>query len=242
VVGRGLLVALEGAIDGIDRGEPLDVGHAVPAGHDQAKRRAVLGLERAAVHLVGEEDLRANPLLDREAALVVLLQVSLDPAVRTGEDQLHRRRVEAGLLEQRRQPGAGPLRGPDGLEEPGLTQRARREPGSAIAGAFERDGQRLPGTGPQVRERELERLPHEATDAKAPRRGLDRRDVEVRQQVVQPDRRDVVSERLERHSAIAGCELELLEAQRSIGRLGAHAGRMPRPEGGISGCRCRTPP
>ena len=55
--------------------------HAVPAGDDQANGRAVLGEQRLAVHRIGEDDLVAPGLGDRERAFVGAFLAALDPAV-----------------------------------------------------------------------------------------------------------------------------------------------------------------
>ena len=65
----------------VDSLEPLDVGHAVPARDDEAQRIAVLRGERLAVDLVGEEHLRPERFVDREAPLVRVLDVALDASV-----------------------------------------------------------------------------------------------------------------------------------------------------------------
>ena len=66
-----LLVALEGLREHGDSVKPLHVGHPVPAGHDQPEREPVLGRERLAVHLVGQEHFGAQRLVERKASLVV---------------------------------------------------------------------------------------------------------------------------------------------------------------------------
>jgi hypothetical protein len=45
----------------------------------------MLRRERGAVHLVREQDLVAKGVGDRKAALVVVLDLLLDPAIGTGE-------------------------------------------------------------------------------------------------------------------------------------------------------------
>ena len=47
--------------------------HAVPVGHDEPQGRTVLRRERHPVHLVGEENLPAQGILQRQASLVVVL-------------------------------------------------------------------------------------------------------------------------------------------------------------------------
>ena len=85
----------------------------------------MLRWERGAVHLVREQDLVAQGIGDREAALVVVLDLLLDPAIGTGEHELHGLVERSGLLEQRPQWGPGPRGGADRLAEPRLRDRPR---------------------------------------------------------------------------------------------------------------------
>ena len=65
-VGPDLLLALIGLIQHLDAVEPFDARHAVPAGHDQAQRKAVLRQQRRPVHgpdqqhVVAQRQLRAR--------------------------------------------------------------------------------------------------------------------------------------------------------------------------------------
>ena len=119
-----LLVPLERPVDDGDPVKPLHARHPVPARHDEAKREAVLGEERPAVHPVGEEDVVAGRLLEREAARVVLLLAAFDAAVEPGEDDLDCAVERPGLGEQRRERRARPRGGAERLGEPGLARRA----------------------------------------------------------------------------------------------------------------------
>ena len=119
VVGDVLLPAGERLGHGGDRAQPLHVRHPVPAGDDQPERKAVLRRKRLPVDLVGEEDLVALRLGDREAPLVGVLDVALDAAVEPAEDDLLRLRGEAGLLEERRERRARPLGRADGAPSHG---------------------------------------------------------------------------------------------------------------------------
>jgi hypothetical protein len=97
-----LLVSGERLGDDRDPRQPLDLRHPVPAGDDQAEREAVLGEERAAVHPVGEEDVVAQRLPDRQAALVLLALPAFDAPVEPGEDDLDGVGGRTGLGEDRR--------------------------------------------------------------------------------------------------------------------------------------------
>src|ERR1051325_6687462 len=129
-----LLVAGERLVDHLDLGQPLDAGHPVPAGDDEAQRETVLRRERLAVHLVGEQQVVAERFPEREAALVALLDVAVDAPVEAGEEHLDGPLPNARLFEQRPQRGAGPARGADGLEQPGLAHGARIEAGAGAGG------------------------------------------------------------------------------------------------------------
>ena len=53
--------------------QPLHVGDAVPAGHDQSEREALVLGERLAVHQVSEDRFTRERLLAREAAAELLV-------------------------------------------------------------------------------------------------------------------------------------------------------------------------
>ena len=61
----------------VDLREPLDVGHAVPARHDQPQREALVLGERLAVQRVGQERLGRQRLLARQAAAELLFDLEL---------------------------------------------------------------------------------------------------------------------------------------------------------------------
>ena len=117
--------------------------------------------------------------------------------------------LDSGLLEQRRERRARPLGVADRLFEPRLAEGARREAGAAVAGALERAGDAVPPGAFELVERERQRALDLAADLEPPRGSVDERDVEVDQEVVEPDRRQVVAERLERQAVVAGREREL---------------------------------
>jgi len=70
---------------------------------------------------------------------------------------------------------------------------------------------RLRGSRLELVERQLERSLDVPADAQAPCLGVDAGDVEVDQEVVEPERRDRVAEGLERQPVVAGRQLQLLE-------------------------------
>ena len=222
-VGDGLLVALERLGDRRDPREPLDAGHAVPAGDEQAHRGAVLRLERPAVHLVGEQHLGAQRLGEREAALVVVLDAALHAVVGAGEHELGVRRPNA-------RPAASTSR--SGAPVHSAVPTASTSHGW-LMGRGESRARPLPahsmrhGDGPRGRPSRSAQLQGQAAGPRSP--PISRRQArwstsgmsKCVEQVVQAGRRDVVAERLERHAAIARRELQLLGGERTICRLRA---------------------
>src|SRR5207244_3050468 len=144
-------------------------------------------------------------------ALVALLVPALLAAVEPGEDDVDRALPRARLGEQRRERRPAPATGADRLLEPRLADDVRVDPRAPVAGALHGRDELDLLAGLQLGERERQRTLHVAADLEPPRRSVDRRDVVVDQQVVEPDRRDVVPQRLERQSVVPGGELELLE-------------------------------
>ncbi len=100
----------------------------------------MLGRERRAVQLVGQENLLAQRFLEWQAALEGLFLPALDAAVEPGEEHLDRAVGHAGLLQQRAQRRASPASGADCLEQPRLADGPRFQTGAAVAGALHRRG------------------------------------------------------------------------------------------------------
>ena len=85
----------------------------------------MLRRQRLAVHLVCEQHLFAQSILQREAPLVHMLDAALDTAVESGEDDLGSVSRQPCLMKQRRQRRARPLGRADSLHEPRLAERSR---------------------------------------------------------------------------------------------------------------------
>ena len=235
-IAAGLLVALEGLVEDGDPIEPLDAGHPVPAGHDQAQREAVLGRQRLAVHRVGDQHLVAKRLGQRQAALVLLHLAALEAPIETPEEHLHRLPLEPRLVEQAAQRDAGPLGVPDRLQQPRLAERAGREPGAPVAGALQGHGEGRRRQRAQLRERQRELALDPAADPESPIALVDHRDVVVDQQVVQAGRRQVIGHGLEREAVVAGGEPQLLR-MKPLGSLDA---RKPRGDACRFGVRAAS--
>ena len=104
----------------------------------RSHREAVLRWERLSVQLVGQEHVVAHRVGDRQAPLVVLLDVALRAVVGTAEDDLDRRRLEARLFQDRTERRARPRARPDRLVQPRLAERAWVQPRASVAGALHR--------------------------------------------------------------------------------------------------------
>ena len=142
--------------------------------------------------------MRVAGLGDRERALVGLRLAPFDPRVEGAEQELDRALLHAGLVQQRGERRAAPLRGANRLREPRLAHRTRLEQRAAVAGALEGDRPVHARSRTKVIEGERERAVHRTANLQAERVRVDRRDVVVDQQVMQPGRRDRVPQRLER--------------------------------------------
>ena len=131
----------------------------------EPERGSVVGAQRLAVHLVGDQDLgrRIGRVGERQRAhegQVVLVGLREDrlevvrAVVGALEADVDAVRGRARLLEHLVQEGAGPARGRDGVVAPWLAgrQRSRREP--PVARALERDRPLVRRHGAQVVERQ----------------------------------------------------------------------------------------
>src|SRR3954470_1068884 len=206
----GLLDALEGLRDGRDRPQPLHRRHAVPVGHHEPQRVPVRRRERLSVHRVREEGVAGQRVGDRQAALVVVLDALVEPAVGAGEDDLDRVVEQPRLLEDAPQRRAGPLGAPDRLLVPRSRDRPRDEVRAAGAGALHHDRHRHRRPSSQVVHRQRERSLDAPVDAELVSGVVDRGHVEVDEDVVHADRRDRPAERLERDAGVAQREANLL--------------------------------
>ena len=65
-----LVKALELMVQHMDSHQPLDGGHAIPTGHEKPQRMTVNGRKRLTVHLVGQESIWVQGLVEGQAALV----------------------------------------------------------------------------------------------------------------------------------------------------------------------------
>src|SRR4051794_39997542 len=206
----GLRDALERLRDGCDRPQPLHRRHAVPVGHHEPQRVPVRRRKRLSVHRVREEGVAGQRVGDRQAALVVVLDALVEPAVRAGEHDLDRVVEQSRLLEHAPQQRARPLGAPDRLLVPRSRDRPRDEVRAAGAGALHHDRHRQRRPSAQVVHRQSERSPDAAVDAQFVSGLVDRGHVEVDEHVVHADRRDRPAERLERDAGVAQREADLL--------------------------------
>ena len=156
-----------------------------------------------AVDLVREERVALEQHRDRKAPLVRLLLPAVDAAIEAGEERLHGALSNACLLQHRGGGHPAPAGRSHGFEEPGLADDVRLDVHPSVACALHRHGDLDRRTSANLLERERHRALDEATDLEPPRGGVDLRDVEVGQEIVQADRRDVPTEGLERQRVVA---------------------------------------
>ena len=208
-VADALLVALERLLQQGDPRQPLDVGHAVPAGHHQAQREAVLGQQRRAVHLVGQQGVALQHLRQRQRALEGLPHAALQSVVEPAEQRLHGLGPDPGLVQEPAKRRSGPLGGSDRAGQPGLAHGTGLEQRPPVAGALEGHRQAHPLARAEVVQRQGERSVDRAAHLQPERVRLDGGDVVVDQQVVQPDRGDRVLERLQRQRVVSPGEAQL---------------------------------
>src|SRR2546422_10917326 len=117
------------------------------------------------------------------------------------------RSLHSGVFQNGGEGSAGPLSRADGLVEPRLADWAGQQPGATVAGTFERDGHRLRGPRADVVEAQLEGPSDVSGDAQAPGSGIDVRDVEMDEQIMEAGGRQVIAERFERQTAVARGQL-----------------------------------
>src|SRR5262249_33921338 len=105
-----LEMAAESLRDCGDAPDPFDARHSVPAGDDEPARRAVLGRERGAVQLEGEEHVWVARDFDGERALEGAGGGGAvgHAGVRAGDEDLDRVVAEAGALEDGGERDAAP--------------------------------------------------------------------------------------------------------------------------------------
>ena len=117
----------------VDVVQPFHVGHAVPAGDDQAKWGAVKTWQRLTIHLVGNHDFGAHRIVDVHASTKCLLDidisnvlVALVGAVKHDFDAVV---LQTGMLQQVAEADAAPLRIADQAMIEILAIAAAFEPG-----------------------------------------------------------------------------------------------------------------
>ena len=150
----------------------------------------------------------------------MMLDAEVEAAIAAEEHDVAGIGGKAGAFEQELERRAGPLGGADGLVMPRLTAPARRDGGAAVAGAFQRHAQRACGKALELIEAKAQRPLDAAADGKRPggARGHVGH-VEVDQQIVQAERRQVVAQRLQERAGIAVGEQQFLARERLLGGL-----------------------
>mmetsp|Transcript_7056 Transcript_7056/g.21185 ORF Transcript_7056/g.21185 Transcript_7056/m.21185 type:complete len:467 (-) Transcript_7056:21-1421(-) len=194
----------------LDRGEPFDRGHAVPARHDDPHRRAVARQQVRAVHLPAEHNVARHRLLDRQRAAKVVDGVPLDALVRAREDDLRRTVFDADLLQQLRQRAARPVGAAKRVGAPRHVRgEALREAHPPVAGASHEDGGGLCLPPLDVGEGQAHLLVDEAVDLEPVCARVDERHVKVDEEVVRARWRDVGGQSLDMRAVAPLAELQL---------------------------------
>jgi hypothetical protein len=127
--------AVKIAVEYPDMRHPLDPRIARASGNDQPQREAVLQGKRLAVHLVYEQSIRVERLLDRNRALE--FRHRSYGRVGPGKQNVLGARVYARSLKQVSQADPGPLRVPDRAVFPLNPRHRGLEQAPAVTRAFE---------------------------------------------------------------------------------------------------------
>src|SRR5258708_9955603 len=112
------------------------MGHPIPAGDDEPDREAMLRGQRLPVHGVREKDFVPATFCNREASLVLLLDIALDASIESCEHNVGGVVQWLGLVPQRPPKGSCPFGRSDRLPQPGLSERGGGEPRSAVSRAL----------------------------------------------------------------------------------------------------------
>ena len=172
----------------------------------------MLGWQWNAVHLVREDRVTREQLGERHAPLVRLRLPTIDTAIEPGEENLDRVVLHARVSQHAGDGDPAPAGGADRLQQPRLAHDVRLDVRATVPGALHRHGDLPRRPSAQLVERERELPVDQAADLETPRRRVDLGDVEVREEVVEPDGCDLPAERLERDPVVPRRKLELLQA------------------------------
>src|SRR5258708_13435394 len=109
------------------------MGHPIPAGDDEPDREAMLRGQRLPVHGVREKDFVPATFCNREASLVLLLDIALDASIESCEHNVGGVVQWLGLVPERAPSGSRPIRPSHPLPLPAPPGRAVRVPPSTVA-------------------------------------------------------------------------------------------------------------
>ena len=163
----------------------------------------MLWLERSAVHGPYQQNLRSVSFGEREAASVVVPHSTLGALVWCPEHQLDRGWGGDSSPDDVPERYPGPLGRADGLDAPGHVEGPWLQVRPTIARALHRHRQRSCGAGLDLGQGQLQRGLDEATHLEPVGLSVDEGHIEVSEQVVHPDRGDVVTQGLEGHALVA---------------------------------------
>ena len=215
----GLELAGVGLGEDVDPLEPLHRGDGVPVGYDEPERGAVIGSQRFAVHLVGEQDVRGRVgrlgqrqrTHEGQVVLVGLREDRLQvvrPVVGALEPDVD---AISGWLDQGKhvaEPYAGPSCCRDGVVAPRLTRRQGPHLQPAVARALERDRLVVGRQRAEVLEREGGGAVHRTPDLQGAVMGRQR---EVAAHVVELGGRGVARQGSCRRLGVVGSGVDHLQ-------------------------------
>ena len=195
--------------DDLDRIEPFDTGHPVPAWQKKPKRVAVLRLQSLPVNLINQHHFFAVRFFQVQAALVDLDFIPLNSFIGAGEYDVHCPIFETGFIQDALQGSAGPLGVADAFREPWLTDDPGFQQCPAVTGAFH--GYRH-GAGGQLFdfvETQAEGFGDQAAYIEPPLVYIDIWNIKVDDEIVYSGRGDGIAHGLQRHSPVAQSKLHL---------------------------------
>ena len=180
---RRLLIGFEQPVDHVlepaggrrrthlDALQPLHAACADVARHDHPQGRAMIGVQRLAVHLPGEQHLLGQRLVQRNRARELLRRFGLVGHVRAREGDVAGIGGRLDECEHVRECRTGPPRRPDRPWAPRLLTGDVGhvgQPGAPVARALQRRADLMPRQRPQLVEREHARVADQAVDPHAP--------------------------------------------------------------------------
>src|SRR6266545_7919269 len=176
-----LVMSAERSVGDVDPGEPFDGRHGVPTRNEQAQWITVLHRQWLTVHGVREQYARVARILELQTALEMdRPDTALHrAAVGAAEHNFASVATRASAIEYFCQRHAGPFRRTDGTETPCLARDRRVEERPSVAGAFQRDDQRVGPHLVEIAHAQAQWPLHEAANRERYVRRVDRGNLEM---------------------------------------------------------------